>query len=425
MKRPGLGQGRAGGVRVYSPESVTLVSDRERAPEAGGLSAKAVDTIWQSIVHYYETGLQPGMSICIRRHGQVILERSIGHSRGNEAGAPVDSDKRIASPDDLFNLFSGSKCVTAMLAMHLVERDSLHLDAPVADVLRGCERHGKERITLRHLLTHRAGISTVPTGKIDLDLLTQPEAVLEIIIDSRPESEPGAEAAYHAITGGFVIGAMIREVTGQDPRQLLHKVVCEPLGLSDLSYGVSAEKLTRVARECYTGPPPPPPLERFLIRSLGTDMRGAVDLANDPRFLQGIIPSANIIGTANQIGSFFELLLREGTLNGTQIFQPQTVRRATVRQRRRHELDRVIKLPLRYGLGFMLGSDHLSFYGPGTPRAFGHLGFSQVLAWADPDRDISVAFMNNGKPFITPGVVRWWNVMRVISAVIPRVSKGR
>ena len=134
MKRPGLGQVRTGLVRVYPPDSVTRVSEREQAPEAGGVSGKVIDTIWQSIVHYYETGLQPGMSICIRRHGQIILERSIGHSRGNEAGAPANSRAQIASPNDLFNLFSGSKCITAMLAMHLVERGLLQLDAPVRHV---------------------------------------------------------------------------------------------------------------------------------------------------------------------------------------------------------------------------------------------------------------------------------------------------
>ena len=79
-------------------------------------------------------------------------------------------------------------------------------------------------------------------------------------------------------------------------------------------------------------------------------------------------------------------------------------------------------LPVRYGMGFMLGGERLSFYGPQSARAFGHLGFTNVLAWADPDRDISVALMNNGKPFITPQLLAWLAVPRIIAQRIPRAS---
>jgi CubicO group peptidase (beta-lactamase class C family) len=84
------------------------------------------------------------------------------------------------------------------------------------------------------------------------------------------------------------------------------------------------------------------------------------------------------------------------------------------------EWDRIIKLPIRYGLGFMLGGRKVSFYGDNTPQAFGHLGFTNVLAWADPERAISVALMNNGKPFVTPELLAWLRIPRVISRCIPR-----
>ena len=84
------------------------------------------------------------------------------------------------------------------------------------------------------------------------------------------------------------------------------------------------------------------------------------------------------------------------------------------------EVDRVILLPLRYSMGFMLGGRRLSFYGPATPRAFGHLGFTNVLYWADPERDLSVAFLNSGKPMFTPEALAWFAVMRTISHRVPR-----
>ena len=105
------------------------------------------------------------------------------------------------------------------------------------------------------------------------------------------------------------------------------------------------------------------------------------------------------------------------------VFAPRTVRRA-VAEHRAFQIDGVIKLPVRYGLGFMLGGENISFYGRGTPRAFGHLGFTNVLAWADPERDISVAFMNTGKPLITPELVLWMRIMWAIADRIPRDYGG-
>ena len=150
------------------------------------------------------------------------------------------------------------------------------------------------------------------------------------------------------------------------------------------------------------------------------DFRDAVELSNDPRFLTGIIPSANVISTANQVCRFFELLLREGELDGVRVLHKRTVRRALSEQSHL-ELDSTMMLPVRYSMGFMLGGKRGSFYGPQTQRAFGHLGFTNVVAYADPERDLSVAFLNNGKPFITLRQLRWIRVMRVIAKRIQKI----
>ncbi len=143
-------------------------------------------------------------------------------------------------------------------------------------------------------------------------------------------------------------------------------------------------------------------------------------MSNDPRFVTGIIPAANLYSTAEESCRFFELLLREGECDGVRIFSQQAVRRALVEQTY-YEFDTTLMLPVRYCMGFMLGGERFSPFGLGTPRAFGHLGFSNVLVWADPERDLSVAFLNCGKPFITLRLVRWLAVMQAISKHIPRV----
>jgi len=407
-------------VNVHPPESVTTIG-AESSPLDVGLSQEDVERIWQSVVDYYMVGLQPAMSLCIRRGGRVILHRTIGHARGN---GPGESGPLIqATPKTLFNMFSASKCVTAMLIHLLDDRGQVHVDDPVAEYIPEFARHGKQHITIRHILTHRAGIPLTPPEQICLDTLSRPEAVIAGICEAKPISLAGRKQAYHALTGGFILAEIAQRVTGCSIRELLHTEVCQPLGFDHFLYGVSETDLGKVARESFTGPKPPGVGKWLIKRSIGLDIQQAVALANDPRFLTSVVPSGNIIATSDEVGRFFELLLRLGELDGVRVFPSRTIRRA-VAEHRSPQLDGVIVLPVRYGLGMMLGGERASFFGSHTPRAFGHLGFTNVLGWADPERDISVAFLNNGKPFVTPELVAWMRVMRVIASVVPRDYGG-
>jgi CubicO group peptidase (beta-lactamase class C family) len=143
-------------------------------------------------------------------------------------------------------------------------------------------------------------------------------------------------------------------------------------------------------------------------------MAKATSMSNDPRFLTAIIPSGNIVGTAEEASRFFQLLLNGGEMDGIRIFEARTIRRAIAEQSYL-EIDSFLGMPVRYGLGFMLGAYRFSPYGKGTPNAFGHIGFTNVIAWADPDRQLSVGLMTSGKPFITPGQISWLNVARTIA----------
>lgn len=411
-------QRRPNRVPVHPPDAVTTISPDEIDPQDVGVSREAIDAIWAAVVAYYKMGLQPSMSLCIRRRGQILLKRSIGHARG------VGSDQpQRATPETLYNMFSASKCVTAMLLHLLDDRGLVHIDDPVAEYIPGFGRHGKHHITVRHVLTHRAGIPLTPPGGATLDTLSEPDRIVEMLCDIRPHSAPGRWQAYHALSSGFILGAIIEAVTGEGVQDFLEEAVCEPLGFQHLRYGVASEDIPCVAEEVFTGPNPDPIGAYLLRRSIGLDIQDAVRLSNDPRFLTAVVPSANIIASADEVSRFFELLLRAGTLDGVEVFSPRTVRRA-VAEYKTATPDGVIVLPVRFGLGFMLGDRLVSPYGRETRRAFGHLGFTNVLSWADPERDLSVAFMNNGKPFVCPELLAWMRVMWTIAARIPRDYGG-
>jgi CubicO group peptidase (beta-lactamase class C family) len=308
-----------------------------------------------------------------------------------------------------------------MIVHMLDERGLLHLDDAVCEYIPEFTGHGKERITIRHILLHRAGIPAVPAAHANPDLLLDEDAILNLLYEAETSSDPGRHAAYHAVTGGYILAEVIRRVSGRDLQTWLREEIREPLGLENFAYGVPKDKINEVAVDSFTGPKPRFGGDAVLRRSLGVGMLEAVRLVNDPRFRTAVVPSGNIIGTADEACRFFEMLLRGGTLDGVRCFQERTVRRATALGHAA-QVDRMILLPIRYSLGFMLGADRLSFYGSQSAKAFGHLGFTSVLAWADPERDISVSLMNNGKPFISAGLLAWLNVPRTIARMFPRSS---
>jgi CubicO group peptidase (beta-lactamase class C family) len=156
-----------------------------------------------------------------------------------------------------------------------------------------------------------------------------------------------------------------------------------------------------------------------LRRALGVDLRTAVDASNDPRFLAAVIPAGNIITTADEACRFMQLMLDGGAQGGVRIFEPRTIVRATA-ETSYLELDLTLGMPVRYGMGFMLGSDHISVYGRRTERAYGHVGFTNVVMWADPERDLAACLMTSGKPFVAPGVLRWLGLMHTIARLVPR-----
>jgi CubicO group peptidase (beta-lactamase class C family) len=218
-----------------------------------------------------------------------------------------------------------------------------------------------------------------------------------------------------------LLGEIARRVTGGDLRDFLRKQLAEPLGLRWMNYGVRPEDLPLVAKDAVTGFPVWPPFSWFFQRALGTDFANAVRLATDPRFLTGIVPAANVVTSAEELCRWYECLLREGELGGVRVYDARTVRRARAEQTY-WEVDLTLGIPLRYGLGFMLGGSPVGLFGPRTPHAFGHLGFTNIVSWADPDRSLSVALLTSGKPFLSLDVIRLLQLVVEIARAFPRRS---
>ena len=404
-------------------DAVTRVRwEAEIAPRELGVDPAARDRVWSAARRLYQSGIHPALALCIRRHGQVLLDRAIGHASGNGPGDPPDAPRVPLRPDSPFVILSASKAVTAMMIHLLDQRNLLRLDDPVCEYIPEFGAHGKQWITIRHVLIHRAGIQNLPAEVLRLENLEDTNAVVQIIARQRPTGRAGRQLAYHAVTGGFVLGEVVRRVTGKSIRTLLDEELRRPLGFRWLGYGAEPADLGDVVTNYVTGPPLLPPLSTLFRRALGVDFGEAVAISNDPRFLLGIIPAGNVIATANEMSRFFQLLLDGGVLDGVRVFEDRTVRRATV-EHSYLELDLTIGLPFRYGMGFMLGGDWLSPYGPYTRHAFGHVGLTNIICWADPERRVAAALLTSGKPVFYPELYHLFELLRQIGLACPPVPR--
>jgi CubicO group peptidase (beta-lactamase class C family) len=408
------------------PRDLAAVTWRatEADPRDVGATPEAVERIWVAVERLYRSGIHPAIQLCVRRDGAVILDRAIGYARGNGPSEPVGTPKEPVTTETPFNIFSAAKAVTAMVVHLLDQRDALRLDDHVAEYIPEFAVGSKQWITIRHVLTHRACIPNIPSAAMQLDRLDDPAGIVRLLCELRPVGRPGRQLAYHAITGGFILGELVHRVTGRTIREFLDQEIRAPLGFRWLSYGVGPDDVTRVAKNYFTGPPALPPVSFLLRRALGVDFERATELSNDPRFLTAVVPSANLIVNANELSRFYQLLLDGGTQHGVRIFDPRTIRRATSEQSY-FEVDFTLGIPIRYGMGFMLGGEWLSLYGPGTPRAFGHVGFTNIVSWADPERRVAAALLTSGKPLLYPELYHAFDVLRQIGIACRRAPRRR
>ena len=393
--------------------SVTSVA-QEADPRSVGLAPATPDRIWRRAERLYETGMHPGIQLCIRRRGEVVLHRAIGHARGNGPDDKTNPHKTLLTTQTPICIFSASKAITAMLIHHLDDEGLLHVNDRVAHYIPEFAQKGKEWITLQHVLTHRAGIAVVPAEYNKPELLTERARIVELLCEAEPTSRAGGRLAYHALTGGFVLAEIIERVTGKPIRQVLDEVVRQPLGLKDFDYGISKERVGEVAVNYHTGPDAPWPISRVPHQSLGMSFERATELSNSPDYLTGVVPSGNIIGTADEACRFFEMMRNGGELDGHRVFSQRTVDRA-VTETAFLEMDFSLLLPIRYGSGLMLGGKGLSPFGPRTHRAYGHLGFINIMVWADPQRELSAALLTTGKPFLSRHLPPLWGLLSAIS----------
>ncbi len=380
-----------------TPHAQTARSPAQSPP--AGLDAKRLALIEPLVAEAIARHELPGAVVLAGRGNQILYKRAFG----NRAIAPGVEPMTV---DTIFDLASLTKVVaTTTAVMLLVEDGRLRLSDRVSDHVPGFERYGKDRITIRHLLTHTSGL------RPDLDLEESFEGTAEAIrraVEEVPVALPNERVIYSDINF-FLLGHIVERTTHEALDAFLKARVFGPLGMRDTTFLPPASISNRIAptESCE-------PLAWPCETAAATMLRGVV---HDPtaRRMGGYAGHAGLFGTVDDLSIFARMLLGGGRWNGRRILSPLTVAKMT----RRATPETIV--PAR-GLGWDIDSPLSANRGELFPiGSFGHTGFTGTSMWIDPITRTFAIFLSNrvhpdGHGDVTPLRAR---VATVVASAIP------
>jgi CubicO group peptidase (beta-lactamase class C family) len=408
---------------VTSDGRIRLPADLDSATAIGAedhsqIDGAAVERIWQAARHWYRAGMHPAIQVCIRQHGRVVLNRAIGHGWGNAPSDPPAAEKVPVTTDTPFCVYSAAKGITATVVHMLTERGVFSLDDRVCEYLPTFTSHGKDRITIRHVMTHSAGLP-FPTGpRPDVKRADDHEYTQQKLGELRPLYRPGLVHMYHALTWGPLMREIVHAATGKEIREILAAEILDPLSFRWTNFGVAQQDVPLVAPSHATGRTLPPVVAQIFRKAIGGTVHEIIPYTNTPLFLTTIVPSSNTISTADELSRFAEIWRRGGELDGVRVMSPETLRGAAAECRRLRPDFAIGLMPARWGTGFILGTKRFGPFGRNATAAFGHLGLTNIAVWADPERDIAAGVISSGKPGRDPEARRYTALMDTIAAEI-------
>jgi CubicO group peptidase (beta-lactamase class C family) len=352
----------------------------------GGIWDPRFAPVRDAFASNFAAGLELGAALSISIDGHNVVDIWGGHQ--DDAGTLPWERDTVAC------IFSCTKGVVAVLALALVDRGALDLDAPVAHYWPEFAQAGKEQIPVRWLLTHEAGLSAIEAD-MPFGSLSDWNAMVTALAAQRPLWEPGTGHGYHGVTYGHLVGEVIRRVTGAPCGTVMRSLLCAPLGL-DLWMPLPATDECRTA-EMTVVPPTRTFFDHWKPDGLGPkSFRNPPDCSHVPHtnsraFRGAEIPAANGHGTARALDRMYAALACGGTLDGVRVLSPELVRAAGTEWVRGQDL--VMDLPTAFGLGFERTIPEWQF-GP-NPDTFGHNGSGGSLGIVDPAAGISLGYVMN------------------------------
>ncbi len=351
--------------------------------EIHGTCDERFAAVQEAFAKNFDGGLERGACFAAHLDGEPIVDLWAG-TRDAAGEQPWERDTIV-------NVYSTTKAMAAITTLRLVDRGELDLDAPVSSVWPEFAANGKESVLVRHLLSHTSGLSGWQEP-VAIEDLYDWDRTCGLLAAQAPWWEPGTESGYHAITQGFLLGEVVRRVTGRTLGTVFREEIAEPLGV-DFHIGLDEQHEPRLGELV----PPEQSLASGVLdegsvagRTLGNPvMRG--DIANTRGWRAAEIPAANGQGNARAVATVAGTLACGGTRDGVEVLSERTL--DLILEEQCHRQDLVLGVPIRWGLGFGLRSDVIPL--APSERMFFWGGWGGSLVVVDRDERLGFSYVMN------------------------------
>jgi CubicO group peptidase (beta-lactamase class C family) len=376
---------------------------------AHGFTTDAFSALRTTFEANLASGDDVGASVSVRVGDETVVDLWGGYADSGKTRPWVE--------DTIVNVYSTTKTMTALTALLLADRGLIDFDAPVAKYWPQFAAGGKSRVTVAQIMSHSYGLSgwREPVTKQDL---YDWERAVELLAAQEPFWEPGTASGYHAVTMGFLVGEVVRRVTGKSLGTVFREEIAQPLG-ADFWIGLPPSQDERVAELI---PPPPGTGLDANLDALNEIQRNwivnplfSVDDSKTRGWRAAELGASNGQGNARSIALVHTILANGGVANGKRIMSEAGCRKALELQMEGTDL--ILSTPLRVGLGFGLTSDAMPFLNKST-MFWG--GYGGSIAIIDMQNRMSFGYAMNKMAGTTTGDMRalglFMGALQVVSA---------
>ncbi len=376
-----------------------------------GWTAPGFEIVRDQFEKNFADGLEVGAAFAAYHRGRKVVDIW--------GGIADEATERPWEEDTLIVVFSTTKGATAICADQLAQAGRLDVDAPVVEYWPEFGQAGKESIPVDYLLSHRAGLAWVEE-KLALEDALAWEPMIHALEHQSPVWEPGTAHGYHAVTFGYLVGEVIRRISGRSIGTYFRDEVAAPLGL-DFYIGLPEELEPRVATliggiggEAPAGADPD--AMAALAALVGPDSKLGKALSGGGAFSEaGIfntravhaaeIPAAGGITDARSIARMYAACI--GEVDGVRLLGEAQVEEATMQRTEGPDIV-LLDLDLQFGLGFFVPSSLLQL---GGPRSFGHFGAGGSAGWVDPEAELAFGYAMNRMDLGLAGDLRSYSLV--------------
>jgi CubicO group peptidase (beta-lactamase class C family) len=352
--------------------SVAVNSWAQMPSASPAFNNEQLDKAYRFLEEAVEVGKIPGAAILVARRGIAMEPRCFGRISPEPDSPPIQ-------PDTMFILASVTKPMTVAAVMLLVERGKISLDDPVASIIPEFGTHGKEQVTIRHLMTHTSGLPDMLPENQKLRKQHAPlEEFIRRVCNLKLGFPPGTNIEYQSM-GIAILSEVVKRVEGVPLPEFMQREIFQPLGMKDTALGARGLNTDRIAHVNVGN-----------VEMGGVNMKNQDWSWNKPYWRNFGAPWGGMFSSVVDMFRYCQMFLNEGELDGVRVFKAETIQAMVTDQTTPMETIPQSAKEQAWGLGWRLQSKYAwpTFGDLVPPRAYGHWGSTGTLVWVDPAQEL-------------------------------------